>query len=64
MSSANIINQGGSAFANRLLTRGEGGSKNPDFMLTLYVHLPLGQMGDESLQLKGTVFEVTKFDLV
>ena len=40
-SSANIIKQGGSTYANRLLTRGEGGSKNLSFMLTLYVHLPL-----------------------
>ena len=36
-SSANIINQGGSTYANRLLTRGGGGSKNPGFLLTLYV---------------------------
>ena len=35
LSSANIINQGGSTYANRLLTRGEGGSKNPSFMLNV-----------------------------
>ena len=47
LSSANIINQGGSgsAFVDRFLKR--GGSKNPDFMLTLYVdpRSPLSKLG-------------------
>ena len=36
----NVIIVGGYVDANNLLTRGEGGSKNPDFMLTLFVHGP------------------------
>ena len=31
---------GGNASANNMLTGGEGGSKKPDFVLTLYVYLP------------------------
>ena len=32
---------GGNGSANNMLTRGEGGgSKNPDFVRTLHVHLP------------------------
>ena len=36
---------GGNASANNMLTGGEGGgSKKPDFVLTLYVYLPLGNL--------------------
>ena len=34
---------GGNASANNMLTGGEGGSKKPDFVLTLYVYLPIGR---------------------
>ena len=36
----NVIIVGGYVDANNLLTRGRWGSKNPDFMLTLFVHGP------------------------
>ena len=34
-----LLGQGGWGYVNKLLTR-ERGSKNPDFMLTLFIHDP------------------------
>ena len=43
MALVNIIMKGGRGGVNKLLTRGEGGSKIFDFMLTLFIHGPLAE---------------------
>ena len=40
MALVNVIIEGGGS-VNKLLTRGEGGSKTFDFMITFFIHDPL-----------------------
>lgn len=62
MSSANLINHGGSAFVKRLSTRGEGYLKTPDFMLTLYVNRPHGEFTELKCCIAILITNETSFD--